>query len=506
MDKTTKKGKLSKRNLWLFSLGTFGRDIALAGFFMNNVLNYIYTTKQLDDSMIIFLTVYIALEKIFDAVNDVFMGNILDATKTKWGKFKPWILIGMIGCIIIILFVFNSGLDGWEFLIFFAIFYLLFDIFFTMNDTAYWGYLPTLGRDIDDRNKITSIACICAGFGQGACGLLVPLITVGAMSLGTIVGYRFCSIAFCIILVLFQSLTLFVKEDELKDEVQVKDEKIGIKETINVIKGNDQLRWVVLAFFATQIIPAACLNMFIWFQFGYEGIYGTLIYALSAVVSMACNVFYPSLAHKFSRKKMMFVGMLSGVIGYGLLILFFFIIPNTASSINIPILNVAISLQFLMMIIANTFCGFGSTSMYLSFVIAISNTCEYNEVKTGKRNEGVIFSTRAFAVKLGSAVQTAMVMIIYLICGVYDETNKISRIENDLARGLITDTEKTASIQNVIDSIEPSKTAALLIILSICGIVFYFIAYLIFSKKYKIDEEYFTELTNEIERRKSNQN
>jgi len=500
---TAKKGKLSKRNLWLFSLGTFGRDIALAGFFMNNVLNYIYTTKQLDQNMLIFLTVYIALEKIFDAVNDVFMGNILDATKSKWGKFKPWIFAGMVGCVVIILFVFNSNLDGWSFLIFFSIFYLLFDVFFTMNDTAYWGYLPTLGRDIDDRNKITSIACICAGFGQGACGLLVPLVTVGALSLGAIKGYSACSIAFCILLVAFQSLTLFVKEDDLKEETLVTDEKIGLKETLKVIKNNDQLRWTVLAFFFTQIIPGTCLNMFIWFQFGYEGIYGTLIYALSAIVSLFCNVFYPKLAHKLSRKRMMFIGMMSGVIGYSLLILFFFIIPTNTFSIVVPIVNAKITFQFLMMIFANMFCGFGSTSMYLSFVIAISNTCEYNEVKTGKRNEGVIFSTRAFAVKLGSAVQTAMVMIIYLVCGVYDETNKISSIENELARGVITDEEKTLRITEIINNIAQSKTATLLIVLCLLAIVFLVVSYLIFRKKYIIDEKYFKELTDEIELRKS---
>ena len=159
------ENKLSKRNLFSFSLGTIGRDAACAGLFMNNILNYVYFTKRLNASQFAVLTFLMAAAKVFDAFNDPVMGNIIDGTKSRFGKFKPWIAIGMFTSAIVVLLSFTNNLQGWAYVTFFGLLYFAFSITFTMNDISYWGMIPSLARNSADRDKLTSLTVFCATLG-----------------------------------------------------------------------------------------------------------------------------------------------------------------------------------------------------------------------------------------------------------------------------------------------------------------------------------------------------
>ena len=87
--------KIRKRNLWMFPLGTIGRDM-MYNLVTNFLLTYILFTKGLTAPQLGAITAIMVAARVFDALNDPIMGNIIELTRTRWGKFKPWLVIGII--------------------------------------------------------------------------------------------------------------------------------------------------------------------------------------------------------------------------------------------------------------------------------------------------------------------------------------------------------------------------------------------------------------------------
>ena len=150
---------------YLFGVGTIGRDMVFA---LQGMYLMYYLTDVLNKSkfVIAICTIIILVLRIFDAANDPFMGMLIDNTRTKYGKFKPWIFFGSIASAIatILLFMNYDVSDGW-FVVIFALLYLLWGLAFTAHDISYWSMLPALSQDQRKREKIGSIAKICADIG-----------------------------------------------------------------------------------------------------------------------------------------------------------------------------------------------------------------------------------------------------------------------------------------------------------------------------------------------------
>ncbi len=501
LEKTAHK-RLSKRNLWTFSLGCVGRDMICTGLFNGQLLNYVYFTKQLTASQLGVLTVLMTLAKVFDAFNDPVMGNIVDATHTKWGKFKPWIFIGMIGTSAVVAASFSNTLQGWSYVIFFGVMYFIYSIVFTMNDIAYWGMIPSLAKDPDDRNRLSSLTALCANMGGGLCGILVPILTTGSLALkgSAVYAYSVISVIVVVSFIVIQSITLVGVKEEPEQKLPTGN-RVSLKQVIDVFKNNDQLRWICLVFLFTRLVPGATLTMFIYFAFGYNGTLLTLFYVFSGIATVAINLFYPWLNRRFSRKQMLKLGLIAQIIGNVSLFLIYFLVPNETFSFVIPFFNAEVTLKFILMSAVYICSGFASTTYYMVLVICIANTTEYNEFITGDRNEGVIFATRAFLVKLGNAITTLCAMMFYIIVGIRETTDKIAELEQAANLGTITGDDKLSQITQIIAQVPDYKTSALLILIALTPIVTYLIAYTVFDKKFKIDEEYYEEITAELEKK-----
>ena len=127
---------------------------------------YLTDVLQLSDDVLWWVTGIIMAARVFDAFNDPFMGVIVDNTRTKYGKFKPWICIGSIlSAILTVLLFSNFGLSGGVFIVVFGIIYVLWGIAYTMHDISYWSMLPTLSQDQHEKEQIGSVARICANIG-----------------------------------------------------------------------------------------------------------------------------------------------------------------------------------------------------------------------------------------------------------------------------------------------------------------------------------------------------
>ena len=124
--------KTRKRNLIMFPLGTVGRDM-MYNLFINFLMVYILFTRSLTVAQLSAITAIMIAARIFDAVNDPIMGNIIERTRTRWGKFKPWLVIGILSTSVVIYLTFNTDLQGWSFVWFFGVMYFMYSITYTMH-------------------------------------------------------------------------------------------------------------------------------------------------------------------------------------------------------------------------------------------------------------------------------------------------------------------------------------------------------------------------------------
>ena len=163
---------LEHRNRVYFGLGTVGRD-AMYSLVSMYLMAHLTEVVGLSNFHLGIVTTLLLIFRIFDSVNDPFMGTIVDNTNTKWGKFKPWIFIGMFGTgILTVLMFHNFDMSETSHIVLLGVTYLLFSIFFSLNDIAYWSLMPAISKDQKVREGVGAFARICANVGMFAMVLI----------------------------------------------------------------------------------------------------------------------------------------------------------------------------------------------------------------------------------------------------------------------------------------------------------------------------------------------
>ena len=447
--------KAERRNLWTYPVGTVGRDM-IYQLFTNYILTYTLFTRELTAAQLAAITGIMIAARIFDALNDPIMGNIIESTRTRFGKFKPWLLAGVISTSFVVAFIFNTRLTGWSYIIAFGICYFLYSITYTMNDISYWGMAPSLGRDADSRNKFTSRATLFAGIGATLATVAIPALTAGSGAIGgnAQTAYGAISLAICIFAPVIAAAIFLLQQ-------------IG-----------------------NQVIMGGVGSTYIYFEFGYNG----SLYSVFSIVGMAATavlmIGYPALSRKIDRKPLMTVMMIIAGIGYALILIagLFFPAASTAKFVGI-------TLGYML-------SNFGSYCFYLVMMISIFNTVEYNELKHGFRGEGIITSLRPFITKAASAIIVGITTLTYITCGVLSYTNQISGFEQQANQGKIDAAGKAAAIDAVVKQVTGSQKAGLIIVMSIVPFLFMLFAWLLYEKKYLLDEKTYKQICSTIASRK----
>ena len=478
--------KIRKKNLWMFPLGTVGRDMCY-NLVTNFLLTYILFTKGLSAAQLGAITAIMVAARVFDALNDPIMGNIIEATHTKWGKFKPWLVIGVLLTSVVVTMVFSTDLKGWNFVVLFGVFYFSYSIAYTMHDISYWGMVPALSSDAAARDQYTSRATLFAGIGGTLASILIPMLTTGNTAIGgsANVAYKYVAVAISILMPLFLCFTLFgVKEH--RETAKPEKSAGGLKQVINTIKENDQLRWIAIIFLIQQvgngIVIGGIGSTYIYFQFGYEG----GLYSLFTTVGMSATaflmVFYPTISKKINRKKLMNIMAAIAVVGYVFMVL----------SYMIP------SIGFGLLVVGYMLSNFGQYCYYLVMMISIINTVEYNQYKCGIRNEAIIASVRPFMTKMASALIVMITTASYVIFDVTSYTNKISDLESASAMGTITEADKLSQIGEILSSVQTGQTMGLLICMTVLPCALMLISNYLYQKRYKLDETEYARICKEL--------
>lgn len=488
------------KNMLMFSLGTIGRDF-LYFLFNSFLMTFILFTKTTDNKMLMVVGAIIVVARIFDALNDPIMGGIVENTRTKWGKYKPWQLLGAVLTGAVIISVFCVKLDGWSYIGFLAFAYLMFSITFTMNDISYWGMLPSLTSDEHERNKLTSCAQLLASAGVGLASLLIPLFTTGSLAKwGAPTGYKVIGIISAVLMVLFQLFTILgVKEKPLPPIKPDKSDRLTLKKMFQTIAKNDQLLWCALIMLifsiGTGVVGSGLLTMYVYFEFGYEGGYTLLIGIGYGIISTLFTATYPWLSKKFGRNKVLYSAGVAIILGFILMLIFALAIPTGAPK------STEWFTKFILIAIAYTIVGYGM-GFYMIMVINMANTVEYNEWKYGQRNESLIFSLRPFTAKLSSALTQALVIGVYAVASITTYTNAISDVENEASKNLITNKVKMEKITEIINKVSLQDRQILVSCMCIIPIVFMIVALILYKKKCTLSETRLAEMVRETEARK----
>ena len=488
-----------KRSKWSYAIGCTGRDMCYTLVSMY-LLIYIQYSGLLNEAQFLVLTGIIVLCRVWDAVNDPMMGTIISNTKTRLGKYRPWVLIGCLSNAIFLILLFTLRFDnGWVNVAVLGVTYLLWGMTFTMNDVSYWSLLPALSEDKEDRDKLTSMVAVFASVGAFAAGGLVPTFTTG----NAIEGYKVFGITFAVIFVICQLLVFFFTHDNKYDkfmiskeelEAEPKEKAITIKDMVKILIRNKQLlvmAVVVLLYTTASGFLIAFGQNFFYFKFGFDGnlvFIFTVIYAAGTLVSQAI---FPMLTKKFNRNQIVKASILITVIGY----LLFFLIAN---------LPISSSICFILLCVFGIFVFGGQGVFYMVMLIMLTNTIEYDEWQTGERNEAVTFSVRPFMVKLSGAIQAGIVSVALVACGLYAITQQIGDLEVDKNLGNITQTDLTTQANNLLSTANDLQIFGLSAAMTIIPIILFVATYFIIKKKYIIDEALYDTMTKEIEERKNN--
>ena len=451
------KQTIDTRNRITFGLGTIGRDM-LYSLVSMYLIFYLTDILQTDSKTLWWLTGIILFARIFDALNDPIMGTIVDNTRSRFGKFKPWILIGALlsGLFTILLFT-DMNLSGSAYAVAFAIIYVGWGISFTVNDISYWSMMPSLSMDQKVREKIGAFARICANIGLfTVVAGIVPITTALGESLGSMKqAYFVFTIAVVVIMWIGQSITLFgVREprDLFKNQ-----ETTTLKGMIMAIFRNDQLLYtaISMALFMIGYVTTTSFGLYFFkYAYGDEGMYAIFAIILG-VAQITALALFPMFSKRFPRRRLYQGATVMVVLGY---IVFFF------SPMNMIFIGTAGLLLFM-----------GQAFIQLLMLVFLADTIEYGQWKLGRRNDSVSFSLQPFINKMGGAVASGITGATVIISGINDAKDA----SDVTAEGLLI-----------------MKTAMLVLPL-VCIAAGYFV----YHFKYKIDQKFFDQIVSDLKKR-----
>ena len=276
---------------WYNKVGYGSGDIAgnvVYAFLTSFVMIYLTDTIGLNSGIVGTL---IAMSKLFDGLTDIFFGSMIDKTKSKMGKARPWMFYGFFGCALTLFGVFaiptNIGQTA-QYAWFFIAYTLLNAVFYTANNIAYAALTSLVTKNSKERVEMGSFRFMIS-FGTN---LAIQSITFGAVEAlgGGAVGWRAIAIIYCIIGIITNTLSAFsvkeLSEEELKEDAseEADDNKLTFVQTFKLLVSNKYFI-MICAIYILQQLRAAMLSVGTYFM-----TYVLLNQKMFGVFSWAINI------------------------------------------------------------------------------------------------------------------------------------------------------------------------------------------------------------------------
>ena len=380
--------EFGKKQFAAYGLGAVGKDMVYA-LSASYIMYYYQDILGLSATFVGFI---LMIARVFDAANDPFMGVVVAKTNSRWGKFRPWLFTGTILNAFVLYALFAApAVSGKALMIYFAVMYILWGVTYTMMDIPFWSMIPAVTSTIKDRENLSVVGRTCAGVGYA----LINVFTVMAVSkLGGGIertGFRLFALIIAILFVIFILFTCFTIREQKEENMQT----TSVKEMFKALFNNDQAIVTVVTIVLINSALYITSNLLIYF-FKYD-IGGTTwkdAYTLFTSVGgisqiLGMMVVYPILRSKLSNTIIFKLGLCLAIFGYAFLL-------------ALCLLGYSSVLTMLMVPGVMIFVANGILTVLTTVFLA--NTVDYGEVKTGHREESVIFSMQTFVVKAASGL------------------------------------------------------------------------------------------------------
>ena len=383
---------------WYHKVGYGSGDVAgncvyalLTAFMM------IYLTDTVGLSMGIVSTL-IAVSKVFDGVSDFFFGRMIDKTKSKMGKARPWMLWPYIGCSVCLVACFAIPMS-WgntaQYIFFFIAYTLLNAVFFTANNIAYASLTALITKNTNERVQLGTFRFIFA-FGTK---IFIEAITIFAVTWlgGGAMGWRSIAIIYAVIGLIVNTISVFsVKElseaDEGMEEERAEEHKLSFLQSFKLLLKNKYYVVICLTYILTQLY-ASVIGMGTYYTkyiLGDETLFSDISLAIN-ITMVASLVALPMIIKKMGGMyKLNMLGYLIAAAG------------------RVGVLVAGYAGNFPLMLVFTAVSTIGIAPLQGDMNALIASCSEYTTLTTGHRIDGMMFSCSSLGIKIGGAFGTAL--------------------------------------------------------------------------------------------------
>jgi GPH family glycoside/pentoside/hexuronide:cation symporter/probable glucitol transport protein GutA len=383
--KTTEPIKTGEKLAYGF--GCFGQNMIYN--FMANFLLFFYT--DIFGLIPSVAGTILLLAKLWDAVNDPMMGMLADRTRTRWGKFRPYLITTPILFVPFAVATFSApsfsmgGKIAWA-----ATTYICFGMIYTASDVPFWALSSAITNDTNERNSVVVYPRFVATVAVAIATLSTqPLIKLFSAPDNPDRGYQLTALAYGLLTAACFAMTFFFVKERVRP---TNKERATFKDIVKTFAVNKPLLLVIVSGFFTGIGQTAKLSMLIYYAKYNLG--NEMLYTLFAGANIPFILIGISTVPFFCRhfgKKATCIGYYA-IYALGSLGFYFTGWHN-----------------FGLLLAFNCFSSLGMASPQVIQTAMIADTIEYGELKTGKRTEGTIFSSQTFLAKLTAAVTSVMI-------------------------------------------------------------------------------------------------
>ncbi|MCC8073891.1 MAG: MFS transporter [Clostridiales bacterium] len=498
------KRTYTKKEAGMYLTGMFGQNMiyniiatGLVSFYLQYVL-YIPVTA---------IGVILVIARVWDAINDPIMGSIVDRTKSKWGKCRPYLIYAPIpiGLITILTFVngiytnATTGAGRVMIVIWAGVSYILWGMVYTVGDVPIWGITSLMSEDQDQRSKILGLARVVAGvggigvlvvqIGQALGSVFTDGLTAGTPEYNVAVQKGF--LIGVVVLTVISTICFQMAGIGTKERIKTSEERHTITESFKImwkckpfrqilisgiLRSPIQLMMLLAMSFATYYFcNGDFMNLF--------GDNGINIKMLVSVAFVACGIFLgqfismalaPVFAKKIENKTLYNIYSIGGGVAFLMLYVIYRIFDGDVTG------YVGSALTGVMFFFASA--GFGGVNVMQSVMIA--DCVDYEEYNNGIRPDGIFFSGQSFITKLSGGIAAIIQSAVYGYIGFSDKAIEI--MNADLVNGASFITYNGGSYAN-----------AMFILLSVFPAVGMFLA-VIPTAKYALSDKEHKRMLNEL--------
>ena len=400
--------KLTFKEKTAYGLGAVGKDMV----YMLSSSYILYYYQDILGVNAFAMGIILLAARVFDAFNDPVMGIIVAKTRTKWGKFRPWLMIGTFlnSAVLYFMFAVPPEFSGKGLVAYAAAAYVLWGVTYTMMDIPYWSMIPAFTSGGSDREGLSALARSCAGVGAAVITVITMKAVIYLGGGDEREGFKLFALIIALLFIIFISITcIFIKEKSTADV-----DSPSVKDMFKSLIQNDQAMTITVTIVlinASLYITSNLLIYFFKYDFGGEKwidkytLFNTFGGAMQILSMMTL---FPLLRKFMNTIKIFYISIILAVVGY--LVIFMQMISGVK---NVYMLFIPAFFVF---------TAFGILTVLTTIFLA--NTVDYGEFKNHRRDEAVIFSMKTFVVKLASGVSAFLAAACISVFGISSDTSE----------------------------------------------------------------------------------